>query len=80
MRVATVLLLEGARGVFEEAVGELGELPHKGDEGDLGGFAVGAQALIERAQDGVAARGDQGGHVKGGACQRSALSSERWRW
>ena len=41
------------------------EFAHDGDEGDFEGFACGAQALVEGAQDGVAAGGAEGGHVEG---------------
>jgi len=39
------------------------QLPHRGHEGDLRGFAGGAQALIERPDDRVPARRHQGCHL-----------------
>src|SRR3984885_2658371 len=38
-----------------------------GGEGDFGGFTLGAQALVERFQDGVVLGGDEGGHPQPGA-------------
>ena len=51
----------------------MGEFAHEGDEGDFGGFAFGAEALIQWAEHGIVTRGDQCGHVEGGACQGAAM-------
>jgi hypothetical protein len=69
------LILDGDRGfgrvarelkvrVGEQAVEEDDEFAHDGGEGDFGGFASFAQALVKDAQDGVVADGGEGGHVE----------------
>jgi len=40
----------------DEQVGEGGELSDDGDEGELGGFSVGAQASLEGSDIGVVSR------------------------
>lgn len=57
--------LEGR--VFEELIEELEELSHDGGEGDLGGFAGGAQALVKVAQVRVETAGAERGHIESGA-------------
>ena len=66
-------------GGFEEAVEEHGEFAHDRSERDLGGFAVGAEPLVELAQDVVMPDGGERGHVEhtpdGGATPTNA---EAW--
>ena len=42
----------------------MNELPHDGDKADFGRFAVSAEALVKRAEDGVCPGGADGGHVE----------------
>jgi hypothetical protein len=50
---------------FEHGVEGVQEFAHDGDEGLHFDFALGEQMLIEGAQVGVVAHGDEGGHVEG---------------
>ncbi len=68
------LILEYKVGIFEDLVHEDDEFAHDGSESDFGGFAGGAQTEIKYFEVGVAAGGDQGGHVKSPAHGWSASS------
>src|SRR5947208_1443217 len=47
-----------------EAVGEDEELSHDGGDGDLEGFAVGLEALVEAGEIGIGSNRGHGGHVQ----------------
>ena len=49
---ATVLGRKLKRGIFEEVVEEEEELTQDGGQREFGGFAGGAEALVEGAEDG----------------------------
>ena len=48
------------------------EFAHGGSEGDFGGFSLGAKSVVEGFDDGVGARGHEGGHVEGNASADAA--------
>jgi hypothetical protein len=48
-------------------VGEDDELSHEGGESEFFGFATIEETEVERSEDRVVARSDEGGHVKDGA-------------
>ena len=73
-REAAVLVCKGKVGVLDEAIHQADEFAHDGDEANLGGFAVGAQALVEGGEDGVGAGGADGGHVEDVAHLRAAAA------
>lgn len=64
-------------GVFEEGVEDQEEFSGDGDEGDFGGFTVGAEPLIEGAQVVVPAGGDDGCTVQGPAQGGPAVRNVR---
>jgi hypothetical protein len=54
------------------------QFAHDGDEGDLGGFAGGAEPEITGAERRIVAGGHQGGHVEGGADRRPPAPDENF--
>ena len=61
--------------MFHHGIEDGEQFMHGGDAGDFAGCAGGTQALIEGANDGVVAAGDDGGHVEGGANGGAAAPS-----
>ena len=60
----------------DEEVGEDGELSGDGDEGELGGLSVGAQASVEGSDIGVVAGGGEGGEIEHAAHRGAAAADD----
>src|ERR1017187_8311748 len=68
------LILGYKVGMFEGVVHEDDEFAHDGGEGDLGGFAGGAQPLVKLLELTVGTGGDERGHVKGTPDRRASAT------